>query len=88
MTEKNNRMDIVRQLGLGEGSLPPQIKLRRDELTYEMQKHLHILGPTPKRCLEMFADLGLSDPEIARYFKIPTTIVTDLRRVWDIDGVT
>lgn len=88
MTDKDNRLDIVRQPGSGEGSLPPQIQSRRDELTHELQKHLHVLGSRPKRCLEMFADLGLSDPEIARYFKIPTNVVTDLRQVWDIDGVT
>lgn len=88
MTDKDNRQDILRQLGSGEGSFPQQIQPRRDEMTHELQKHLHILGPTPKRCLEMFADLGVSDPEIARYFKIPTNVVTDLRRVWGIDGET
>lgn len=87
MTEKNNHLDFLRLLGPSERSFPLQIQPKRDDLTQELQKYIHILGPTPKRCLETFADLGLSDPEIARYFKMPTNIVTDLRRVWDIDGV-
>ncbi len=32
------------------------------------------------------ADLGLTDPEVARYFKIPQNIITDFRRVWHIEG--
>ncbi|MFY9205842.1 MAG: hypothetical protein WAO67_08915 [Yoonia sp.] len=87
MIRKENSLDIVRQLGPGGRSFPTEIQSRRHELTRELQKYLHILGPTPKRCLETFADLGLSDPEIARYFRIPIDIVTDLRRVWKIDGV-
>ena len=86
ITENIISLDIMRKLGPGGWSLPSNIPSPRDELTHELQKYLHVLGPTPKRCLETLADLGLSDPEIARYFKIPTRIVTDLRQVWKIDG--
>lgn len=88
MIKKDNSPDILRQIGLGGRSLPPQLQSKRDELPYALQRYMHILGPTPKRCLEMFVDLGLSDPEIARYFKIPTDIVTELRQVWRIGFVT
>ena len=87
MIRKENSLNIVRQLGPGGRSFPPQIQSGRNELTHDLQKYMYILGPTPKRCLETFADLGLSDPEIARYFRIPIDIVTDLRRIWKIDGV-
>jgi hypothetical protein len=49
-----------------------------------LQKYLHILGPTPKRCLEMFTDLGLSDDEIGQYFRMPSKRVTELRDIWNI----
>lgn len=38
----------------------------------------------PRRVLETFVDLGLSDGEIARYFKIPETSVSKLRKIWRI----
>ena len=81
-------LDLLRRLGPGQGAFPPKVQSVRHELTHELQKYIHILGPTPKRCLETLADLGMSDPEIARYFKIPPNIITDLRRVWNIDGET
>jgi hypothetical protein len=86
MTEDFNGLDIMRKLGPGGRSMSAAIRSKRNELTYELQKYLHVLGPTPKRCLETLADLGLSDQEIARYFKIPRDIVTNLRQVWNIEG--
>ena len=62
-----------------------QHRSNRAELTHELHKHMHLLGPAPKRCLESLADLGLSDGEIARYLKMPQHVVTDLRSVWGID---
>jgi len=86
MVDHFGTLDIMRKLGPGGRSLPCQIQSNRKELTHDLQKYLHVLGPTPKRCLESLADLGLSDLEIGRYFKIPKDIVTDLRQVWKIDG--
>lgn len=86
MTDKHINLDIMQLLGPGGQSMPCQIPCKRAELTYETQKYMHALGPTPKRCLEALADLGLSNPEIARYLKIPKGIVKDLREVWHIDG--
>ena len=86
--DDRNTLDIVRWLGPGGRSRLPGIRTKRDELTPELQKYMHVMGPTPKRCLETLADLGLSDPEIGHYFKIPIDIVTDLRHVWKIDGET
>ena len=79
-------LDIMQKLGPGGRALPSHIQSSREELTHELQKYMHVLGPTPKRCLETLADLGLTDPEIARYFKIPLSVVSDLRDVWKIDG--
>ena len=79
-------LDFMRQRDPKQRRAQPEIQWPRGELSYELQKYLHVLGPTPKRCLETLADLGLSDPEIARYFKIPISIVTALRLVWKIDG--
>lgn len=86
MIDKSSSVDILWELGPGGRSFPCEIKQRRNELDHEAQKYVHVMGPTPKRCLETLADLGLSDPEIARYFKIPAEIVTDLRRIWNIHG--
>ena len=88
MIKRDNRQEIFRQIGPVGQLLPLQIESKRDELPHTLQRYMHILGPSPKRCLEMFADLGLSDPEIARYFKIPTDVVTELRQVWRIGCVT
>jgi len=88
MTNSVSTQDILRWFGPGSRTCPTDVSAKRDNLTYELQKYLHVLGPTPKRCLEALADLGLSDPEIARYFKIPDSIVTGLRKVWQIDGVS
>jgi hypothetical protein len=79
-------MDILRRLGPGGRSLLSGIQLKRAELAPDLKKYMHLLGPTPKRCLETLADLGLSDPEIGQYFKMPRDAVTDLRQVWKIDG--
>ncbi|WP_176250035.1 MULTISPECIES: hypothetical protein [unclassified Sulfitobacter] len=46
--------------------------------------HIAELGAMPRRVLETFVDLGLSDGEIARYFKIPETSVSKLRKIWRI----
>ena len=77
--------DIIRLLGPGKGALTSTSSTPRAELTNQLQKYMHTLGPTPKRCLETFADLGLSDSEIGRYFRIPYEVVTQLREVWGID---
>ena len=86
MTNNISNLDFMRKLGPGGRSLRSGIQSHRCELTHNLQKYMHILGPTPKRCLESLADLGLNDCESARYFKIPKDTVTDLRQVWKIDG--
>lgn len=86
MNDHHNRQDIIWKLVPGGHTLPVGIPSIREELTPELQKYLHVLGPTPKRCLETLADLGLSDTEIGRYFKMPGIFVTQLRQIWRIDG--
>lgn len=86
MTDNISHLNILQKLGPGDWSRLPRIPQKRRELTGELHKYMHVMGPTPKRCLETLADLGLCDPEIGRYFKIPTHIVTNLRQVWNIDG--
>lgn len=86
--DKSRHPDFVRQLAPGSGGTHRQIVSPRPELSAELQRYLHVLGPTPKRCLETLADLGLSDDEIARYFRMPCHFVTQLRDIWNIDGNT
>ncbi len=86
MNDKHIVDDIIRMLGPGGGALSSGSPTPRAELTGQLQKYMHTLGPTPKRCLETFADLGLSDAEIGLYFRIPHEVVTQLRDIWNIDG--
>jgi len=88
VTDPISNREILRRLGPGGRGLPVELRPRRNDLAYDRQKYIHALGPTPKRCLETLADLGLSDLEIARYFKIPKDVVTDIRGVWNIEGST
>ena len=86
MNDRRTVDDIIRFLGPGKGVLPSSVTTARPELTEQLQKYMHTLGPTPRRCLETLADLGLSDAEIGQYFRIPHDIVTQLREIWKIDG--
>lgn len=86
MNEKHIFGDIIRLprpfgCALSSGTLTV-----RGELIGQLQDHMRALGPSPKRCLETFADLGLSDAEIGRYFRIPHKLVTQLRESWKIGG--
>ncbi len=56
----------------------------QSHLTYDVQKTLHVLGVKPKKSLETLVDLGLSDDEIARYFRIDEDHVSKLRQIWSI----
>ena len=78
--------DIIRLFGPGRGVLSSSSPAPRTELTSQLQKYMHTLGPTPKMCMETFADLGLSDAEIGRYFRIPRDVVSQFREIWKIDG--
>lgn len=53
-------------------------------LSGELQKHIHVLGFAPRRTLETFVDLGLTDGEIARYFKMDERHISSLREHWEI----
>lgn len=63
---------------------PPQFSSNRPELSPELQKYLHFFGPMPKRSLEAFADMGLSDAEIGHYYKMPHSVVAEFRKIWKI----
>ncbi|MFX0546759.1 hypothetical protein ACEWPL_014540 [Roseovarius sp. S1116L3] len=86
MGEKTGGKHIVWKFAPGGYSIPPRVTPERDDLTPELQKYMHVLGPTPKRCLEALADLGMSDVEIGHYFRMPCRRVTELRQIWRIDG--
>jgi hypothetical protein len=86
--EKRTNRRFARQFANSEGGTPSFAVSERPELAAELQKYLHVLGPRPKRCLETLADLGLSDDEIGRYFRMPCNLVTELRDIWKIDGNT
>lgn len=85
MNGNRSEHNYIRELGPEGRVFPSFIPFKRSEMTLELQKYMHTLGPTPKRSLESFVDLGLSDTEIARYFKIPSEVVEQLREVWEID---
>jgi hypothetical protein len=59
-------------------------RLRRRAIPRALWDSVQALGPTPKTALMVFVDLGLSDCEIARYFAISQTCVSELRRIWRI----
>jgi hypothetical protein len=40
----------------------------------------------PKVSLEIFADLGLTDAEIGRYFMVPQHCIRNLRKLFYRDG--
>lgn len=61
------------------GKAPCQRGIPRD-----LKAHIAALGPTPRTSLETFVDLCLSDDEIARYFHVPRTFVSQLRNHWGI----
>lgn len=42
------------------------------------------LGFAPRAALAAFVDYGLSDVEIARYHKLPTELVSELREYWGL----
>lgn len=86
MNDKRIVDDVIRLLGPGSSAVLLGLPTPRAELSDQLQKHIHTLGPTPKRCLETLADLGLSDVEIGRYFRIPHEVVTQLREIWKIGG--
>lgn len=66
-------------------SVSPRITEARDKgFSHELRQHLLALGPSPKESLEMFVDLGLSDGEMARYFKVPDTSISKLCHIWGI----
>lgn len=76
------------QFAPGGRGVSSRVMSPRRDLASELQKYLHVLGPMPKRSLEIFADLGLSDDEIGRYFRMPCKRVTELREIWKIGGHT
>ncbi|PXW68063.1 hypothetical protein C7964_104153 [Loktanella sp. PT4BL] len=86
MSDKDIVSDLVRMFGHGRKALSSGTLATHAELTSELQKYVHTLGPTPKRCLEALSDLGLTDAEIGRYFRIPDNVVTQLRELWKIKG--
>lgn len=59
-------------------------ELRRKELPRQFREHVSALGHQPEACLETFVDLGLSDGEIARYFHVPKTCITELCGIWHL----
>lgn len=42
------------------------------------------LGPRPRAALAALAGCGMSDAEIARYYRQPESAIAGLRRAWSI----
>lgn len=84
MRERDRDHDYIWNVAAIDRIRPSQISSKRSELAPYLQKYLHVLGPMPKKSLEAFAGMGLSDAEIGRYYKMPWQLVTELRDVWNI----
>lgn len=54
---------------------PPRISRRS-----RLRRYPEELGPMPEATLDCFVDLGLSDAEIARYFRLDLALVIALTR--------
>lgn len=42
---------------------------------------LSAMGPIPRGSMKAMIDLGLTDEEVARYFRVPRTAVSTLRQL-------
>lgn len=85
MDLKNN---LTRKLSSGHVIPKTPDASRTSILPNFLKKHALAFGPRPKKSLETFVDLGLSDQEIARYFNVPQTCVSKLRLIWKIPNGT
>ncbi len=81
-------MDLENNLAqkLSTGHVIPKIPnaSRTSMLPNFLKEHALAFGPRPKKCLEAFVDLGLSDKEIAGYFNIPQSCVSKFCLIWNI----
>lgn len=57
---------------------------RQGGIPRDLNAYIAALGPTPRTSLETFVDLCLSDDEIARYFQVPCSFISELRDHWGI----
>ena len=87
MNESRFFTDNVRLMGPERGAFMSGFPTGRPKRADHLQRYVHLLGPMPKSCLEAFVDLGLSDAEIGKYFRIPQDIVTQLREFWNISDI-
>lgn len=71
---------------LASGDTAPRTRKAacRWDIPRDLKSHIAALGPTPRTSLETFVDLCLSDDEIARYFQVPRTLISQLRDHWGI----
>lgn len=68
-----------------QGTAPPSCVAHLDaDLPNELRVSAQKLGPFAAANLAVFVDLGLSDDEIGRYFGLPSSRVSQLRRAWRI----
>lgn len=74
----------MEKLKLGDVVPRPATAPSGKGFSLELRKHVAALGPAPRKSLEVFVDLGLSDGEMARYFKVPETCISKLCHIWGI----
>ena len=74
----------TKKLKSGDAVPRPAVASKNKGFSSELRQQVAALGPTPKESLEVFADLGLSDGEMARYFKVPETCISKLCHIWGI----
>lgn len=74
----------LQKLTSGDAVAPRRQRPARSDMPKELRQYIAALGPMPKNTLETFVDLSLSDDEIARYFQVPASCISQLRRIWNI----
>ncbi|WP_298865136.1 hypothetical protein [uncultured Sulfitobacter sp.] len=74
----------MEKLKLGDAVPRAATAQRGKGFSLELRQQIAALGPLPRESLEVFVDLGLSDGEMARYFKVPETCISKLCHIWGI----
>ena len=75
-----NHRNTVREFQSQTKASSKRLSLERHTLSRDIpSENIDMLGPDPQRVVEAYVDLGLSNEEIARYFRISEACVVAIR---------